>query len=205
MKILAVIALMIGIGSVPAFADAIYDFTYNGGYFTATGTLDLNGSGLALSGSGTLTYGSVTTAITLFPLNAAMLADPSGNGVRAGGTDWNQIDNQVYIGSNPLVDGYGLIFWTGSTTPTGALADTGSTHPNFCSGIANPCTVGGWNVYYYDGTYQSFGANAPSTGLYNGEDGAFTLTYIPEGGGTTLTLLGLAVAGLAGLRRKLGV
>ena len=201
MKKFAIIAILIGIGAVPAFADAIYDFTYNGGYFTATGTLDLNGSGLALSGSGTLMYDSVTTAITLFPLNAAMLADPSGNGVRAGGTDWNQIDNQVYVGSNPLVDGYGLIFWTGSTTPTGALADS-SIHPNFCEGIPS-CAVDLFAIYSNGpSSYSGFGAGP--TGLYAGDNGSFTLTAVPDGG-TTLALLGLAIAGLAGLRRKLGV
>jgi hypothetical protein len=194
---------MVGIGAVPAFADSIYDFSYNGSYFQATGTLDVNGSGLAVSGSGTLTYDSVTTAITLFPLNAAMLADTSSDSVRtAGGTDLIGLDNQVYPGVNPLVDGLGLIFWMGSTTPTGALASTAS-NPNFCDGVASPCTVGGFAIYSNGpGSYSAFGADIPLDGLYNGDNGSFTLTYVPDGG-TTLVLLGLAVAGLAGLRRKL--
>ena len=48
------------------------------------------------------------------------------------------------------------------------------------------------------GTYQIYGNNGAN------DKGNFALTQVPDGG-TTLALLGLAIAGLAGLRRKLGV
>jgi hypothetical protein len=193
MKVFALIALLIGIGAVPALAQ-MYDFTYTGSYFQATGTLDLV-SGLAVSGSGTLTYdnGTVTTTpITLFPLNPAMEGNISGDGIRSNGTDLNGLDNLVFPGSNPLLDGAGLIFWMGSTAPAAALADTG-THPNFG-------TVDAYNIYS-SGSYASIGVLG---GPYTIDSGSFTLTSVPDGG-TTLALLGLAVAGLAGLRRKLSV
>jgi hypothetical protein len=216
MKNFAVIALLLGTGAVPVLADVTYDFTYDGSHFQATGTLDVNGSGLAVSGSGTLTYtgipGSGTTAITLFPLNAAMLADPAANGVRANdGTDWNQIDNQVNVGSNPVLDGYGLIFWTGNTVPVGALADLGN-HPALNEGLAPADQVVGLYAIYGNGpgSYGSFGAlgtGSDATKIYGSDSGSFSLSpagAVPDGG-TTLAFLGLAVAGLAGLRRKLSI
>jgi len=207
MKKLAVIALLIGIGAVPALAQTTYDFTYTGGYFTATGSLDVNGSGLATSGSGTMTWdgGADTSAITLFPLNSVMEANPGSDGVRVnGGTDLNGLDNLVFPSSNPLLDGYGLIFWMGNTAPTAALLDTSSIHPNF--GNVGGFAIGGDCAWACGGTYSSFGADG-SLDLYASDLGTFTLTPAPSvpDGGTTLALLGFTIAGLAGLRRKFGI
>jgi hypothetical protein len=47
---------IVTLSSGAAMAQMTYDFTYDGSGYQATGTLDVNGSGLAISGSGILTY-----------------------------------------------------------------------------------------------------------------------------------------------------
>jgi hypothetical protein len=56
--------------------------------------------------------------------------------------------------------------------------------------------VGSTGTYLLDSNENPVGNTSPSTEV------GFSATYVPDGG-TTVTLLGLAVAGLAGLRRKL--
>jgi hypothetical protein len=104
----------------------------------------------------------------------------------------NGLDNLVFPGSSPLIDGFGLIFWTGNTPPTAALADTSDIHPNFGN-------VGGFAIYSDGGnTYSSSGA---SGSFYDYQDyGSFTLTpavATPEPGG--VSLLVTMLAGLVGL------
>jgi hypothetical protein len=62
-------------------------------------------------------------------------------------------------------------------------------------------TDGGGPGYYASG--EKNGAYFPATAGW-GESGTFSLTAVPDGG-TTLSLLGLALVGLAGLRRKLSL
>jgi hypothetical protein len=114
LKVSLAVAIFAGVASAN-----VYDFDYSGTYFTATGTLDVNASGVATAGSGNLTYGTTTTAITLYQIDNP----PSGviNARTAGGTDLIGLDNQVYTPPGPLLDTDGLIFWIGNTPPTAGL------------------------------------------------------------------------------------
>jgi|ERR1019366_3316445 hypothetical protein len=192
MKNFAVIALLIAAGAVPALADVTYNFTYTGSYFQATGSLDVNGSGLAVSGTGTLTWNNGTPqseAITLLNLNGSST-------VRADdGTDLIGVGQQVYVGSDPVLDGAGVVFCISAA----------------CPAYTFPAHTGLWSPWGNGpGSYTSFGAqsSADSGGhLYNQDNGSFSLSpaaATPDGG-TTLALLGLAVTALAVLRRKFSV
>jgi len=202
MKSLVLIAALLTLLSTAAMADVEFNFDYTGSYFSATGTLDLNGSGLATSGTGTLTYGSTSTAITLYGIDNP----PSGviTARTSGGTDLIGLDNQVFPGSTPLLDVDGLIFWMGNVPPSGGLSQFGNVNLN---------PAGGFNIYYSQGAYQAFGANG--SGLYAGDSGSFALGLvgevaplsvplsIPEPGVASLLITMLAgIGGLAGVLRK---
>jgi hypothetical protein len=170
----------------------IYNFNYSGSSFTASGTLDVNG-GVATSGSGTLTYDSTTTDITLYEIDNP----PSGviTARTAGGTDLIGLDNLVFPGSDPLLDGDGLIFWMGSTPPTLGLSQTGN---------INLAPAGGFNIYANGpGVYAAFGANASGWLPGAPDTGTFTLSSVPEPGAVSLLFAMLAsVGGLTGVLRK---
>jgi hypothetical protein len=191
MKKLAVIALMIGIGAVPALAQTDFNFTFSDSQYTLSGVFVAtpDGGGVYTATSvidGTLTYLGQTFDLTLVPV---------GNDARdSGGPDFFGQDNLLYPNSpTQLLTTDSLIF---QATARG---------------------LGTSNVYIWANGSSDYGietswilAGAPlgtpgwvtGSSLYTG--GTSTLSAVPDGG-TTLLLLGLAVAGLAGLRRKLSV
>jgi hypothetical protein len=72
------------------------------------------------------------------------------------------------------------------------------------SGITFDASGVSYNLAYYNGTGIVDIVNNPGGYPSGITPVSFSASYVPDGG-TTLTLLGLAIAGLAGLRRKLGV
>jgi hypothetical protein len=195
MKKFAVIALMIGIGAVPALAQD-YNFSINDGTVSATGTLDfvfapaLNAD-LVTGGTITVSGGETVGGYTIPSGTGTLLANTNlavGSTAWASDTLYNGGDNLIYDdllypGTQELVDGYGLIFTYGSGNTAFSISnDSGGvpgTNPN------NYAIIVG-QIYAPRGYY-----------------GPDTSNFAVPDGGTTLALLGLAVAGLAGLRRKL--
>jgi hypothetical protein len=190
MKKFAIIAILIGVGAVPALAQN-YDFTFTDSAYSAQGILVTTneGGGVYLATSvidGTLTYLGQTFDLTLVP---------AGNDARdSGGTDFFGQDNLLYPNSpTELLTTDFLSFQATApglgTSNVGIWANGGSDYGIQTSWILAGAPLGtpGW---------------ISGSGLFTG--GTFTLTYVPDGG-TTLALLGLAIAGLAGLRRRFGV
>jgi hypothetical protein len=198
MKIFAVIALMIGIGAVPAFADTNYNFTYSDSQYTLSGVLTASPDGggvFTVTGvTGTVTWvgkPSSTYALTLVPPGDV----PSNHN---GDNIYGQ-DDLIYPNQAPLLTlcpGYncafgGLEFAFPAPPPLSGI--------NGGSDIALFANASGGGPGGY-GSLES----ADLGGYVNTTSGGtFTLSAVPDGG-TTLALLGLAIAGLAGLRRKLG-
>jgi hypothetical protein len=81
---------------------------------------------------------------------------------------------------------------------------TGSPSYFDTSGLSFKAGGNDYNLFYINGTFveSSLNGNGYYTNPQTPVD--FSATHVPDGG-TTLTLLGLAIAGLAGLRRKLSV
>ena len=75
MKKLAVIALMIGVGAVPAFADATYNFTYTSPVETAIGTLI--GNELGNTGDYQITSGTISITGSAFSGTGVIATNPS--------------------------------------------------------------------------------------------------------------------------------
>ena len=173
MKILAVIALMIGIGAVPAFAQS-WDFTYTNAVENATGTL--MGTEIGITDVWQITSGTISITGSAF----------SGTGI----IDTNPADLASYGADNKL--------YPAGDASDGRLLDLGGLLFSTTNGLNN--LWGGDNHGNGPSTAYSLSGNG---GNYIDYPGTFTIT-VPDGG-TTLTLLGLAIAGLAGLRRKLSV
>lgn len=193
MKIFAVTALLIGIGAVPALAQN-YDFTYSDANYILSGVLTAspNGGGVyTVTGvTGTISYlGGSAYALTLVP--------PGAVPTNANGDNVYGQDDLIYPGQAPLL----------------------TVDPNYNGngGIEFAFPAGGPLSGYNGGSDIALFANTSAGGPggygslesanLGGYDkvtsgGTFTLSAVPDGG-TTLVLLGLAVAGLAGLRRKL--
>ena len=93
-----------------------------------------------------------------------------------------QYDDQLYPTANPLLDSYGLLFQT-----------TGGVYINIWGGDGSGTApgAGSYTKYFSDGSISPV-------------NGTFAIVATPDGG-TTLSLLGLALVGLAGLRRKLSL
>ncbi|MGA2373467.1 MAG: VPDSG-CTERM sorting domain-containing protein [Candidatus Korobacteraceae bacterium] len=171
MKKFAVIALMVGVGAIPAFADT-FDFTYTSPVETAVGTL--SGSEIGVTGDYQITSGTISITGSAF----------SGTG----GIDTISGDLAIYGADNEL--------YAAGDAPDARLLDLGGLLFSTTNGLDN--LWGGNNGGNGASTaYSISGRN----GNYIDFPGTFALT-VPDGG-TTLVLLGLAVAGLAGLRRKL--
>ena len=205
MKKFAVIVLMIGIGSVPAFADSFYTLT-------ATGT-EANGQSVAINA--TLDLSAVSPGLFQVVGATGTVLDPWGTTVSITGVTNSYVspfsqDNLVSIPADFSAAGSSGQFWFDTN---GLLFTTSINTPGdaYDAGIAP-------DQYYPNGQYQfaDTGANIAGTGPggqvsyplgnwpYNTTDLSVTLTPVPDGG-TTLALLGLALAGLAGLRRKLSM
>jgi hypothetical protein len=180
---------MIGIGAVPALAQTDFNFTFSDSQYTLSGVLAASpdGGGVYTATSvidGTLTYLGQTFDLTLVPV---------GNDARdSGGTDFFGQDNLLYPNSpTQLLTTDFLSFQATApglgTSNVGIWANGGDDYGIQTSWILAGAPLGtpGW---------------VTGSSLFTG--GTFTLSAVPDGG-TTLLLLGLAVAGLAGLRRKL--
>jgi hypothetical protein len=176
MKIFAVTALLIGIGAVPAFAQN-YDFTYTGSGVSATGTL--TGTEIGNTGSYNITGGTISTFTPNGDFSGTIDSNPADLSA-VGGDDVlyvNPQKNGFYLGQSP---NYGLLF---------SMSYGGD---NLIWAGNNGGGGAGYSIWYYDDYDIAY-------------PGTFTVTSAVPDGGTTLLLLGLAVAGLAGLRRKLSM
>src|ERR1035438_9696190 len=193
MKKFAIVALMIGIGAVPALAQN-YDFTYSDSNYILSGVLTASPDGggvYTVTGvTGTISYqGGSAYALTLVP--------PGAVPTNANGDNVYGQDDLIYPGQAPLLtldpnyNGNGGIEFA---FPAGGSL-SGYNGGSDIALFANT-SAGGPGAY---GSLESanLGGYANTT-----SGGTFTLSLVPDGG-TTLVLLGLAVAGLAGLRRKL--
>jgi hypothetical protein len=197
MKIFAVTALLIGIGAVPALAQS-YDFTYSDANYILSGVLTASPDG---GGVYTVTGVTGTVAQTSAPSTtyALTLVPPGVVAENHNGDDLFGQDDLIYPGQTPLLTICpnwgcalgGLLF---AFPAGGALSGY-----NGGSDIALFANNGSGNG---SGDYGSI--EYSNLGGYGNlaSGGTFTLSAVPDGG-TTLVLLGLAVAGLAGLRRKL--
>jgi len=187
MKIFAVIALLIGIGTVPALAQTI-DFTYT------------NSSNVVIA-TGWLTY---DTSTTYSPNNTSTGITSPGYNVIAGSISF--AGNTLALYSNPTPgsqstspDGsyyYDDLFFPAG--PAGLYLDYDGLL--FGQGTGNVVEINVWG----NGETSMDSVWTDSTGgIWATRDNGGKFA-VPDGG-TTLLLLGLAIAGLAVLRRKLSV
>jgi hypothetical protein len=166
-----------------AFGDVDFTFAYTGPEESATGTL--TGSEIGSTGDYQITSAAITVTGSAFSGTGTL--DTNVSDLAAYGAD-----NEIYPSQNAVDrSGYDLYLDLG-----GLLFTTGSDVYNLWGGDNNG--------YSSDNdSYSLSGRN----GNYIDYPGTLTLVAAaatPDGG-TTLALLGLAVAGLAGLRRKLNV
>src|ERR1022692_2562915 len=106
MKKFAIVALMIGIGAVPAFAQT-WDFTYTGVAETASGTL--SGSQIGSTGDYQITSGTISITGSAFSGTGVIDTNPGDLGSYGA-------DNELYfVGNGPnsvYLDVGGLLFST---------------------------------------------------------------------------------------------
>lgn len=192
-RIAFLFVLTLVLGLVPAMADI---FTW-----TVGGAPD------AISGSGTLTATAITPA-GLWAIdsltgqingNAVNIYGPGGcsdcnltwRGVPGTGGANIQYNNVFFGAENGVLDEFGIVLYAG----------------NINAGNASNAAP----FWYIAGTYPNPPASGPpgyldNTNLYGFTvlSNPFLVSAVPDGG-TTLSLLGLALVGLAGLRRKLSL
>jgi hypothetical protein len=175
-RIAWIFVIALVVGLVPAMADSwTWTFTDNTGV-VASGTL--SGSSMG-PGVFNITSGTITD-VTIGAGN--LYADATPGVVKTSPPGTSNYDDLLYTAFPPLVDNSGLLFYTDITNPTAATE-------------MNIYSTGTTSYYRYQG----------SGGLGNpGDAGTFAIQGTPDGG-TTLSLLGLAIVGLAGLRRKLSL
>jgi len=137
------------------------------------------------------------------------IVDIVGNhGVSGGGTVTyasvgHSVDFVTGSGSNSLYQ------WQDDLTPY-ATPQLPAYPPGFGILFANLLQTVQLNIWYQTDTGSYYGSLSVDGNSYVtppgawGEQGTFKLTSVPDGG-TTLAFLGLAIAGLAGLRRKLSL
>jgi hypothetical protein len=136
----------------------------------------LSGSSFGGGGGFNITSGGITD--NLYG-SGTIFPNPSPGavGLSPGGT--TNYDNLLFPGTDPLVDNWGLLF-------------VGPAHE--------------YNIYSNTApiTYLKFVGTTGSGGSGPDDVGTFAIVSTPDGG-TTLALLGLALVGLAGIRRKLSL
>jgi hypothetical protein len=183
---MALVAIATALAISPVALAQNYNFTYTDGNVTATGVLDTTSLGGGIYG---ITGGTIALTVTAgsgIAGTGVILSDPNGPGnlytlqnpPNSGGANL-QIDNLFYPGLNPELTDNGFNFELTNTAYAGGIF--GSIWGNSAS-----------NYGIFEGNYN----------VYDSGAGNFSSSAVPDGG-TTLLLLGLAVAGLAGLRRKL--
>ena len=200
MRVSAVIALLIGTWAVPAFAQE-FNFTYSDANYILSGVLTASpngGSAYLVTGvTGTVAQTSApgtTYALTLVPPGSV---PKNAHGDNVYGQDDLIYPNQAALLSlcpnyGCAVGAGGLEFAFPDPPPLNGI-NGGSDIALFLN------TAGGGAGAYGSVESAALGGYGQTT-----SGGTFTLSAVPDGG-TTLALLGLAVAGLAGLRRKLSV
>lgn len=174
-KVIFLFVALVLISWSQAFADE-FTFTFDGPTIDASGMLNAvsNGGGSFTAISGSGTANGV--ALTLFP-------NPNGTSVTTSPAGNFYYDNQLFpTQPDLLIDYYGLLF-TAATSPANVAGATVTEINIWGNGSAS---------YTYYENYLTY----PFT-----ENGTFTLAAVPEP--MTMLLLGLGLAGLAGVRRKL--
>jgi hypothetical protein len=163
--------LVLAAFSSTAQAD-MYDITYtDGGANVANGVIDVVGDS-AVSGSLTVTAGSASGSWTLSP---------------GSGSDGSFIwDNEVFPGSDPFLDGDGLLF-----------VDDGSELNMWGNSPSNYSFYG--NI---DGNYSPISDGGTATLTLVSQGNSVSAASAPDGAWTAV-LLGGALAGLEAFRRKL--
>ena len=170
-----VLALVMGL--VPAMADNwTWTFTEGTSGVVASGTL--SGS-LIVAGEYNITSGTIIDSALLGANVGTIYPNPIAPGVSTSPGYTAFYTDLLFPEAAPLLDNNGLLFVGPGGVPEINIYSTGP--------IA---------YYKYLGEYG--GAGAP------GDPGTFAIVATPDGG-TSLSLLGLAIVGLAGLRRKLSL
>jgi hypothetical protein len=168
MKRFAIVAILIGIGAVPALAqDPQFNFTYSSAVETATGTL--LGTEIGNTGDYQITGGMISITGSAF----------SGTGGITNPADCCGADNELYVAGNG---------------PNSVYLDVGGLLFSTTNGLNN--LWGGDNNGYNNlsGTNYSLSGN---NGNYIDYPGTFTISQVPEGGSAALYLL-LAAATILG-------
>ncbi|MGA2373466.1 MAG: VPDSG-CTERM sorting domain-containing protein [Candidatus Korobacteraceae bacterium] len=182
---LAMFAIAVAFAFTQVASATSLDFTYTSPTVTLSGVLD---STLISPGVYALTGGSVDVTASSSSGNLPTgtwnaIPDPTGTAIPyscCGGTF--TYDQQGFPGQDPVVDLYGFMFQL-SSTPGDYL-----------------------NIYSNGpGNYGVTSAINGNLGVNVGSEVPTSVSLTVPDGGTTLALLGLVVAGLAGLRRKLSV
>jgi hypothetical protein len=160
-----------------AAADDVFAFTFQGLY-TGTGTLTTidNGDGTFTAISGTGFYDNLAITLVANPTAPNPFDKPVPNG------DF-YFDDQLFPAANSILDGWGLLFRFDN--PVNSL---GATYVNFCGTTA--CDG-------LDDTYSALLNDANFTI----DDATFEVNSVPEP--STLAFLGLGLAGLTTLKRRL--
>jgi hypothetical protein len=160
-----------------------WTFTFTGSTITASGTVYVTGT--------TATSGSASW------VNADPVVNVTGNLMTGSGTSPSGqflYTDQVSFGLIPSIPAYppntGILFYDSITAQELNIFYISGSSP-----------AGGPG--YYASLWKN-GAYVPPDVSGWGQQGTFAVQQVPDGG-TTLSLLGLAIVGLAGVRRKLSL
>jgi hypothetical protein len=173
-------AVVFAFGSYLHAAEYTFTFSDPGDGVSAAATFNATGSDV--------TSGSITVTGGALPGTFSLDSDPGNavTSVRSLGGDDSIFDN-IYTGTDPAFDNNGLGFSTPLTSPG---------HANY---VVNPWGNGPGNYTLYEA-----GNSSPGQGrvyaIYNGSGSV--VESVPDGG-LTIAMLGMGVAGLAFIRRKL--
>ena len=187
------IVLML-VASAPAAFAQIYDFTFTGGGgMDATGTISIS-SGVAQSGSISVT-GVPLEASPSTLISAAGSLLPASGPTDAENHDGDVItyDNVVNLANNPILDGDGLGFGSGPYQD--------STHYNTLINLWGN-SPGSYSLFIGEAQLDSNGnvVGSPQY-VYNIDSGSLALTLVPEPSTYALILCALPV-GFVAIRRR---
>jgi hypothetical protein len=203
-SIVGTAALLMLIASAPAAADTIYDFTFtSGGGMDATGTITVDGSGLAESGSIDVTGIPVEASPSTLITAAAPLLPGSGavENVENHNGDVVTYDNLVNFSDDPILDGNGLGFGSGQYGPT---------HYNTLIGLNGGDVYGNlspglYTLFVGEAQLNPDGSVAVPEYVYSYDSGSLAVTVdssssLPEP--ATYALFGVLAVGCLAIRRR---